>query len=39
MVDVAIMNPNLVEVLLGQFVVMNILMWNFRGTLNPDFKR
>ena len=39
MVDAAIMNPNLVEVPLGQFVVMNILMWNFRGALNLDFKR
>ena len=33
------MNPNLVEVPLGQFVVMNILMWNCRGALNLDFKR
>ena len=39
MVDAAIMNPNLVEVPLGQFVVMNILMWNCRGALNLDFKR
>ena len=33
------MNPNPVEVQLGQFVKMNILMWNCRGALNPDFKR
>ena len=39
MVDAAMMNPNLVEVPLGQFVVMNILMWNCRGALNLDFKR
>ena len=39
MVDAAIMNPNLMEVPLGQFIVMNILMWNCRGALNPDFKR
>ena len=39
MVDAAIMNPNLVEVPLGQFVVMNILMWNCRGALNLDLKR
>lgn len=39
MVDAAIMNPNPVEVSLGQFVAMNILMWNCRGALNPDFKR
>ena len=39
MVDAVIMNPNLVEVPLGQFVVMNILMWNCRGALNLDFKR
>ena len=39
MVDAVIMNPNLVEVPLGQFVVMNILMWNCRGALNLDLKR
>ena len=33
------MNPNPMEVPLGQFVEMNILMWNCRGALNPDFKR
>ena len=33
------MNPNSVEVPLGQFAQMNILMWNCRGALNPDFKR
>ena len=32
------MNPNPMEVPLGQFVEMNILMWNCRGALNPDFK-
>ena len=39
MVDAAMMNPNPVEVSLGQFGQMNILMWNCRGVLNPDFKR
>lgn len=35
----AMMNPNPVEYPLGQFVQMNILIWNCRGELNPDFKR
>ena len=35
----AIMNPNQVEVPIVQFVQMNILKWNCRGALNPDFKR
>jgi len=39
MVDAAMMNPNPVEVPLGQFVQMNTVMWNCRGALNPDFKR
>ncbi|KAL0014984.1 hypothetical protein SO802_002053 [Lithocarpus litseifolius] len=39
MVDAAMMNPSPMEVLLGQFVKMNILMWNCRGALNTDFKR
>ena len=39
MMDVAMMNPNPVEYPLGQFVQMNILIWNCRGELNPDFKR
>lgn len=39
MVDAALLNPNPVEVPLGQFVQMNILMWNCKGALNPDFKR
>ena len=39
MVDAALLNPNLVEVPLGQFVQMNILMWNCKGALNLDFKR
>ena len=39
MVDAAMMNPNPVEVSLGQFVQMNILIWNCGGALNPDFKR
>ena len=30
---------NKAEVLIGQLVKMNILMWNCRGALNPDFKR
>ena len=37
MVEAATMNR--VEILMGQFVKMNILMWNCRGALNPDFKR
>jgi len=39
MVDAAMMNPNPSEIPLRQFVKMNILMWNCRGALNPDFKR
>ena len=30
---------NKAEVLISQLVRMNILMWNCRGALNPDFKR
>ena len=32
------MNSNPVEVLLGQFVQMNTVIWNCRGALNPNFK-
>ena len=39
MVEAATMNPSQVEVPMGQFVKMNILMWNCRDALNPDFKR
>ena len=39
MVDAALMNPSPGEVPPDQFVAMNILMWNCRGALNPDFKR
>ena len=39
MVEAAIMNPSQVEVPMGQFVKMNILIWNCRDALNPDFKR
>lgn len=39
MVEVAMMNPNPVKVSLGEYVKMNILMWNCKGALNPDFKR
>ena len=39
MVEAATMNPSRVEVPMDQFVKMNILMWNYRGALNPDFKR
>ncbi|XP_023878054.1 uncharacterized protein LOC111990509 [Quercus suber] len=39
MVEAAAMNPSRVEVPMGQFVKMNILMWNCRGALNLDFKR
>ena len=40
MVDATMMNPNPnpVEIPLSQFVTMNILMWNCRGALNPNFK-
>ena len=33
------MNPNKIKVPLGQFVQINILMWNCRGAFNPNFKR
>ncbi|XP_065638284.1 uncharacterized protein LOC136071198 [Quercus suber] len=33
------MRPNQVEVPCGNFVNMNILLWNCRGALNADFKR
>ena len=39
MVEAATMNPSQAEVPIGQSVQMNILMWNCRGALNPDFKR
>ena len=39
MVDAAMMNPSPMEYPLGQFVKMNILMWNCKGALNPDFTR
>ena len=39
MVDATMMNPSPGEVPLDQFVAMNILMWNCRGALNPNFKR
>ena len=39
MVEAATMNPNQVEVPFGQFVKINMLMWNYRGALNPNFKR
>ena len=41
MVEVAAMNTNPMEIKvpLGQFVKMNILLWNCRGALNVDFKR
>lgn len=40
MVDTASMNANPLEIKvpLGQFVNMNILLWNCRGALNVDFK-
>lgn len=37
--DAVMMNPNPIEVPLGKFVKMSILMWNCKGALNPDFKR
>lgn len=39
MVDAAMINPSLVKVLLGQFVKMNVLLWNCKGALKLDFKR
>ena len=41
MVEAAVLNTNppKIEVPLGQFVKMNMLLWNCRGALNPDFKR
>lgn len=41
MVEVAVMNTNPMEIEfpLGQFVKVNILLWNCRGALNVDFKR
>lgn len=38
MMEDAAMRPNQVEVPCGNFVNMNILLWNFRGALNVDFK-
>ena len=38
MVEAATMNPSHVEVPMDQIIKMNILMWNCRGALNPDFK-
>ena len=32
-------NPPEIEVPLGHFVKMNVLLWNCRGALNADFKR
>ena len=32
-------NPSEIEVPLGQFVNMNVLLWNCRGALNSNFKR
>ena len=41
MVETAVMNTNPmeIEVPLGHFVKMNILLWNCKGALNADFKR
>ena len=39
MVEAVAMSPSRVEVLMDEFIKMNILMWNCRGALNPDFKR
>jgi len=39
MIKVATMMPNPIEVPVGGFVKMNILLWNCRGALNADFKR
>ena len=33
------MRPNQVEVPCGNYINMNILLWNCRGALNADFKR
>ena len=39
MIDAALLNPKpaSAEFPLEHFVTMNILMWNCRGALNPDF--
>ncbi|XP_050248950.1 uncharacterized protein LOC126696221 [Quercus robur] len=41
MVETAMMNsnPSEIEVSLGQFVKINILLWNCKGALNADLKR
>ena len=39
MIEAATMNPSQAEFPLDQCAKMNILMWNCRGALNPDFKR
>ena len=39
MVEATSMNPSHVEVPMDQFIKMNTLMWNCRGSLNPYFKR
>lgn len=39
MMEAVIMMPNPIEVPVGGFVKMNILLWNCRGALNADFKK
>ena len=39
MIEAATRNPSQAEFPLDQCVKMNVLMWNCRGALNPDFKK
>ena len=39
MMEAVAMIPNPIEAPVGGFVKMNILIWNFRGALNADFKK
>ena len=39
MMEEAALVPSPIEAPIGGLVKMNILMWNYRGALNADFKR
>ena len=39
MMKAVAMRPNPIEVLVGGFVKINILLWNCKGALNANFKR
>ena len=39
MIEATTLLPGPIEVPIGGLVKMNILMWNYRGALNADFKR